>query len=505
MAAAPQKWTLKIELQGEVRRLRGWPELEAEPSVEALRTAVCKLFDLDLEQKQVLALKYHDDDGDLCTLVEASLPDALSFASQRGVLRVSATLKFSQESTNNVHTEGQVEEPILSSQFPKADIVSQAEPTPAEAGLPSQGADDDNAIWMCPTCDEANRWERIECNNCATARLAQFEADSPSARQCADPAKEAEPTTQFEPSVSEDFAEAQRNLIEQLSQASHGSRESLQGTRSHVDGMAASVSEHLAEAHRNVSEQVSHAHRNVSEQLSEAHGNVSEKLSEVQRIARDHLEVVGPHVAEGVSFFKQQVVEDFQSTSQDMHDAFGPNATEMSGKVRAVVGMAAGVIAAVRLAPVRATRLAVHSIAAVVGKNTSRGDADDVDERQTATSNADDASSAEFAHFKHQVENDFQSTRKEVQIVFNCILRETVVASVADCDQSATPHEPSSEQDTPLQQPPTLKTAIPAVVSTAVGGSVALCLAPLRAARFAVASLASASSPHVENEEPPRQ
>jgi hypothetical protein len=463
---------------------------------------------LDLEQKQVLELKYQDDDGDRCTLVEASLPDALSFASQRGVLRVTATFKFSQESTNIAPTEGQLEELILSSEFPHADIVSQAEPASAEEGLPSQGTDDDNAIWMCSTCDEANRWERIACNNCGTARLAQFEADPPSEQEGADPAKEADPTTQFEPSVSEDFAEAQRNLIEHLSQARHGSREFLQDARPHVAELAASVSEHFTEAHRNVSEHVSHAHRNVSEQLSDVHGNVSEKLSEAQRTARDHLEHVGPHVAEGVAYFKQQVVEDFQSTSQDMQDAFGPNATEMSAKVRAVVGMAAGIIAAVRLAPLRATRLAVHSVAAAAGKDTSQGDADDVEERQTTTSNADDASSAEFAHFKHQVKNDFQSTRKEVQIAFNCILSEAAVASslsAADIDQAATPREPSSEQDTPLQQPQTLKTAIPAVVSTAVGGSVALCLAPLRAARFAVASLASSSPPHAENAEPARQ
>merc|ERR1711865_1343761 len=227
-----------------------------------------------------------------------------------------------------------------------------------------------------------------------------------------------------------------------------------------------------------------------SEQLSEA--QVPEQLSEAHRVARDHLEGVRPRVAEGVAYFKQQVIEDFQSTSQDMQDAFGPNETETSGMVRVVVGTAAGVIAAVRLAPLRATRLAVHSVAAVAGKDTPCDDADDVEERQTITANAHEASSAEFAHFKHQVKNDFQSTQKEVHTAFNCIFGVSAVAaspSVADSDQGPTTREPTSEQDA------TLKTAIPVVVSTVVGGSIALCLSPLRAARFAVASLANSIAP----------
>jgi len=490
----PQQWTLKIELQGEVRRLRGWPELEAEPTVEALRSAVCELFDLNLEQREALTLKYQDDEGDLCTLMEASLLDALSFASQRGILRLTATLKFSEASASIV--EPRLAELMSPPQLPEASWTAEAEPVVVEPSLPSEAAGTDNVRWMCPTCDEPNREERSVCNNCGVARAAQVETAPPSEGADADPAPEVEPSTPSKPSFSEHFAEAQRDVLEQLSEAHRGASELLEDARPHVAEVAASVSEHFADAHRKVSEQLSQAQHNVSEQLSEA--QVPEQLSEAHRVARDHLEGVRPRVAEGVAYFKQQVIEDFQSTSQDMQDAFGPNETETSGMVRVVVGTAAGLIAAVRLAPLRATRLAVHSVAAVAGKDTPSDDADGVEERQTITSNAHEASSAEFAHFKQQVKNDFQSTQKEVHTAFNCIFGESTVAvspSAADSDQAPTTCEPTREQDHPQQQPATLQTAIPVVVSTVVGGSIALCLSPLRAATFAVASLANSIAP----------
>merc|ERR1712070_19715 len=94
--------------------------------------------------------------------------------------------------------------------------------------------------------------------------------------------------------------------------------------------------------------------------------NVSEHMSALQDVARERFENARPHVSTEFASFKQQVANDFKSTSNDMKDAFGPGNSQALGT--AIVGTAAGVVAAARLAPIRATRLAAHSVAAVAGK-----------------------------------------------------------------------------------------------------------------------------------------
>jgi len=92
MSGMPQgQWTLKADLAGDIRRLKPWPSSGVEPSLAAARQAVGHLHSLAEEECGSLVLKYQDDEGDLCTLTDASLPDALHLATENsaGVLRLS--------------------------------------------------------------------------------------------------------------------------------------------------------------------------------------------------------------------------------------------------------------------------------------------------------------------------------------------------------------------------------------------------------------------------------
>jgi len=128
---------------------------------------------------------------------------------------------------------------------------------------------------------------------------------------------------------------------------------------------------------------------------------------------------------EGLAFFKQQVIEDFQSSSTDMKDAFGPQEShgQALGLFRGAMGTVAGAVAAVRLAPIRCTRLAAHSVAAVARREMPDVETETVQEVQAAT--ADDRGAvAEFSHLKQQVMRDFSTSRKEIGTAFACILSE---------------------------------------------------------------------------------
>jgi len=82
--------TLKVVLEGDVRRLRGWPEQGAERDMESLRRSVGSLFGMAPEAVESLRLAYRDGEGDSCALVDATLPDALHLAEADHVLRVCA-------------------------------------------------------------------------------------------------------------------------------------------------------------------------------------------------------------------------------------------------------------------------------------------------------------------------------------------------------------------------------------------------------------------------------
>lgn len=354
MTAVSQKWTLKIEFAGEVRRLRDWPQNEVEPTFQALRLAIVGLFEWDASQQERLNITYQDDGDDTCSLQETNFLDFLTLATKRGLLRLVVTCSNSlPESTEKVESTQDVEH-----------------------------------------------------------------------------------ATHHE--------EDMRETEEPTSPSSTSARSSFQ----------------------------------------EVHHDLGDRLSETRRLVRERLQNARPHVGEGFAIFKQQVIEDFQLSSTDMKDAFGPQESHGQGLglLRGAMGTVAGALAAARLAPIRATRLTAHSVAAVAGKDVSGIS----DKAQADAHIDDDTAVSEFEHLKQQVKKDFHSTRNDVNTAFNCLLS----------GEEAAINEPGIEQDTSQSQPPpvrNLKTTIPRAVSTVVGASAAACLLPLRGARFAVANITSVS------------
>lgn len=90
---------LKVTFNEDVRRLKSG-DLSSE---QAIRMAVSQLYNMAAPEAQCMKMCYTDDEGDMCTLTEATLPDALKFAEDRGkVLRLQCTWGKSSESTKEV-------------------------------------------------------------------------------------------------------------------------------------------------------------------------------------------------------------------------------------------------------------------------------------------------------------------------------------------------------------------------------------------------------------------
>jgi len=82
-------WTLKVEFQGERRRLKDWVPEGAEPTVALVRSGAATLFEISSQEvTQVLKLQYKDNEGEVCTLTDMTLPDALCLSVESRTLRV---------------------------------------------------------------------------------------------------------------------------------------------------------------------------------------------------------------------------------------------------------------------------------------------------------------------------------------------------------------------------------------------------------------------------------
>jgi len=90
MTAATSVMIVKAQIDGDMRRFNvELPEdAEATESLQAIQTAVAQAF--DMEAASLPALKYQDPEGDMCTLVAASLDDMLEL-NNRGTLRLFAS------------------------------------------------------------------------------------------------------------------------------------------------------------------------------------------------------------------------------------------------------------------------------------------------------------------------------------------------------------------------------------------------------------------------------
>lgn len=96
---------LKVTFNEDVRRLKSG-DLSSE---RAIRMAVTQLYNIAAPEAQYFKMCYTDDEGDMCTLTEATLPDALKFAEESGkVLRLQCTWGKSWESTKEVSSEQEI-------------------------------------------------------------------------------------------------------------------------------------------------------------------------------------------------------------------------------------------------------------------------------------------------------------------------------------------------------------------------------------------------------------
>jgi len=85
MAAKSACWTLKVRFGEEVRRSRCSEET---PTAEGVRTAVAQLFALAPERIHCLHFEYFDDEGDACTLNDATFSDFVFLSTESRLLRL---------------------------------------------------------------------------------------------------------------------------------------------------------------------------------------------------------------------------------------------------------------------------------------------------------------------------------------------------------------------------------------------------------------------------------
>eukprot|EP00441_Pelagodinium_beii_P035416 CAMPEP_0197637676 /NCGR_PEP_ID=MMETSP1338-20131121/12827_1 /TAXON_ID=43686 ORGANISM="Pelagodinium beii, Strain RCC1491" /NCGR_SAMPLE_ID=MMETSP1338 /ASSEMBLY_ACC=CAM_ASM_000754 /LENGTH=343 /DNA_ID=CAMNT_0043210125 /DNA_START=56 /DNA_END=1087 /DNA_ORIENTATION=- len=212
--------------------------------------------------------------------------------------------------------------------------------------------------------------------------------------------------------------------------------------------------------------------RAEAEHVPEATQPASERPSQA---SSSRFESAKPRVARGFQHFKEQVQNDFHTSQKDMREAFGARSSEPGAGVQ-LAGTAAGLMTACRLLPVRATRLAAHSLDAIAQSPThSNQDATGGSQRAGLEERpAEDGD--QINHFKQQVVGDFETARKEVKAVFGYIMPPAAAANSSTAAANA--------------QNNNLKETIPDLVGAVCGTSVAFSLLPLRAARLAIAKAA---------------
>lgn len=392
---AARTWTLKIELDGDLRRLRGWPKDGAEPTIQGLREAASSLFALSPSQAEAICIKFKDEKGELSVLSEKTLPNLVG---QSGVLYLIANVV--------VPTTSESSESVPALVAASDDPVPSSMPELAAALLRQQLPDD-----VSPAHDQQQP-------------PLPPPAQGPSEAPC-----------------------------------------------------AAGPQETMTDA--------------------SPHDTLKQRLA-----------LAKPRLAEGVQNFTKQVTSDFQSARADMMGAFGTTPPESDDHItlghevdasvnasrdlrqvaqvgKAVASGLAGVAVAARLIPVRATRLAADSVAAVAGVEPMTGQAEsgaaaaedavspDAREILGASSGAED-----FMHFKEQVKKDYHTAHEELKTAFG-------YCSQPNC-------------------------VVPDIAGKIAGVTVATSLVPIHAARLAVAGVARLASnaeepqaPEVATETPP--
>lgn len=125
----PQKWTLKVSYQKEVRRLRDWPCDDC-ISYAMLKKSVLNLFDLEDVGQTLKYMRDEGQDGQECPLTSETLHTALETATA-GLLRV--TIVAEQDEKHETREENGRSHDNLGSEISQDPPLNAAEPDTLQA------------------------------------------------------------------------------------------------------------------------------------------------------------------------------------------------------------------------------------------------------------------------------------------------------------------------------------------------------------------------------------
>jgi len=387
LAAMTSTYTLKIELQGDIRRLKSWPAEGAEQTYTELQAMVCEAFGLPAE---TLHLQYRDDEGDLCMLGEATLPDALDLlkASGSNVLRLFAShvepLTSSWEAVPDSLAAGFVSEHDQSTQSEVASPLTFVAETTAELGsadFPDSRPDVSSvssaiASSDCHEAPECALQERLCESGCAV-------------RQRVDQAKPRldQGMQRFKQQVAKDFQTARRDMKNAFDAEPGSSSERpeplkrIRGAVGVVAGVAVAGRLVPLRATRLAAEAIAAVPNPEDSETAPLPSSAIEPASS----STAALDASADHE---LAHFAEQVKQDFEVARQEIRDAFGcvmgtssPKGVAVSAEVQshdqqqaqppsqqpsqykevipAAASTLAGITVASTLVPLRAVRLAV--------------------------------------------------------------------------------------------------------------------------------------------------
>eukprot|EP00401_Gymnodinium_catenatum_P062946 CAMPEP_0117468030 /NCGR_PEP_ID=MMETSP0784-20121206/5964_1 /TAXON_ID=39447 /ORGANISM="" /LENGTH=630 /DNA_ID=CAMNT_0005262023 /DNA_START=53 /DNA_END=1942 /DNA_ORIENTATION=+ len=433
-ARSAQTWTLKIEMDGDVRRQRNWPR-DGEPSVASIRAATQGVFGLSDSATQALTFTLCGVDGDLC---EARLQEALGDSK---VLRLKATLL--SEGAAAMPPQPEVSSESTAALEPESVAAQAAEMeyswmwADAGRGLFGHGAAAWNTFcWSAWRNRTDTVMELLKCSE-ATNKSVKRPVELKTGRSG--------PQVVFN-SVSD--------AVEHLLKETGSSCAS-----------GADVAPSSSEAAVGAAEP-----RSISTYLADAQAHGTERIDRAK-----------PRLKEGLEHFKRQLTNDYQSAREDMHGAFalatrqgsigsgdtaagsdeqaGRSSSDLLQAGAGVAAVATGVVVAARLAPVRAARLVAQSVAAVVSPDAPAAAAP----AEAAEEGDEQVAAEDFARLKNQVIQDYKTAHEDLKTAFG-------FCSKPNC-------------------------VVPDIAGAVAGVTVASSLMPVRAARFAVARLAARGFP----------
>jgi len=372
---------VKVDLDGDIRRLRGWPVNGEAPTFDALCRDIGELY---CSPADGMRLSYRDDEGDVCALSEATLPDALELSQRagRGVLK------------------------LMALRMPPAAAAAQsgADPMAMETAATPWPLEQE------PPLPDDGRDEPVEqVGDLLRQPEQQPQAQQPEAEQPEDAGTRPTKSNfkRFTEQVQEDFCTARDDMLRALSPpaaAGGASREdrddschagaaaASKGVVAAVAGLAVSMRFVPLRATRLAAESIAAA---VSSQDATSSPGVADSpgMSPIRRPddAGDgsaHPEEQLPSTAsapsgsagldEDMQHFKQQVMQDFETARQEYREAIGcfirPPAEQPPGDsanerpglkqaVATVAPMVIGSVVAAELVPMRAMRLGVAALA----------------------------------------------------------------------------------------------------------------------------------------------